>query len=108
MTRGEWLSQCEDELKKLRPHLSSKITTTLALQLTRERASASRGARVPRQDDTKARAGRQAQEVMHRAARSGRYDSSSARISVSRASTATLNTMATIVIARVRCCIPGL
>jgi hypothetical protein len=33
MTRAEWLSQCEDELKKLRPHLSDKITTTLALQL---------------------------------------------------------------------------
>ena len=33
MTRGEWLQQCEDELKKLRPHLTNKITTTLALQL---------------------------------------------------------------------------
>jgi len=33
MTRAEWLQQCEDELKKLRPHLTSKVTTTLALQL---------------------------------------------------------------------------
>ena len=32
-SRAEWLQQCEDELKKLRPHLSDKITTTLALQL---------------------------------------------------------------------------
>lgn len=33
MTRDEWLSQCEDELKKLRPHLSERIATTIALQL---------------------------------------------------------------------------
>jgi len=33
MTRDEWLQQCEDELRKLRPHLSSKLAGTLALQL---------------------------------------------------------------------------
>jgi hypothetical protein len=32
MTRDDWLSQFEDELKKLRPHLSGKIAYTIALQ----------------------------------------------------------------------------
>lgn len=33
MTRAEWLQQCQDELLKLRPHLSSKFATTMAVQL---------------------------------------------------------------------------
>jgi hypothetical protein len=33
MTRDEWLAQCEDELKKLRPHLGERFAKTLALQL---------------------------------------------------------------------------
>jgi hypothetical protein len=37
MTRDEWLQQCEDELRKLRPHLSSKFATTIALQLYSEK-----------------------------------------------------------------------
>jgi hypothetical protein len=32
MTRGDWLSQFEDELKKLRQHLSSVIAGMLAQQ----------------------------------------------------------------------------
>ena len=32
MTRTEWLQQFEDELQKLRPHLSGKIAYTIALQ----------------------------------------------------------------------------
>jgi hypothetical protein len=32
MTRDEWLQQFEDELKKLRPHLTDKVAYTLALQ----------------------------------------------------------------------------
>jgi len=31
VTRDDWLSQFEDELKKLRPHLSGKVAHTLAL-----------------------------------------------------------------------------
>ncbi len=37
MTRAEWISQCEDELRKLRPHLTEKIVYTLALQLLDEK-----------------------------------------------------------------------
>ena len=34
LTRDEWISQCVDELRKLRPHLSdSKVAYTLALQV---------------------------------------------------------------------------
>jgi len=33
MTRDEWLSQFEDELKKLRPHVGSRLAGTLALQM---------------------------------------------------------------------------
>ena len=32
MTRHDWLSQFEDELKKLRPHVADRLATTLALQ----------------------------------------------------------------------------
>ncbi|HSB22299.1 MAG TPA: hypothetical protein VLE94_04230 [Burkholderiaceae bacterium] len=32
MTRDEWLSQFEDELKKLRPHVGERLAHTLALQ----------------------------------------------------------------------------
>jgi len=32
MTRDDWLSQFEDELKKLRPHVGQRLATTLALQ----------------------------------------------------------------------------
>lgn len=30
VTRDEWLQQCQDELFKLRPHLSSNFPTTMA------------------------------------------------------------------------------
>ena len=55
------LSQCEDELKKLRPHLSDKIVTTLALRLYAPKEHplvAAREAR--RQDAGKACTGHQA------------------------------------------------
>ena len=32
MTRDDWLSQFEDELKKLRPHVGDRLAGTLALQ----------------------------------------------------------------------------
>jgi hypothetical protein len=32
MNRDEWLSQFEDELKKLRPHAGSRLAGTIALQ----------------------------------------------------------------------------
>ena len=32
MTRDDWLSQVEDELKKLRPHVGDRLAGTLALQ----------------------------------------------------------------------------
>lgn len=32
MTRDEWISQFEDELKKLRPHVGERLATTLALR----------------------------------------------------------------------------
>lgn len=32
MTRDDWLNPFEDELKKLRPHLTSNIAGTIALQ----------------------------------------------------------------------------
>jgi hypothetical protein len=32
VTRDEWLSQFEDELKKLRPHVGDRLAGTLALQ----------------------------------------------------------------------------
>ena len=31
MTRDDWLSQFEDELKKLRPHVGARLAATLAL-----------------------------------------------------------------------------
>ena len=31
MTRDEWLSQFEDELKQLRPHVGDRLARTLAL-----------------------------------------------------------------------------
>ena len=37
MTRDEWLSQFEDELKKLRPHVGARLATTLALQVYDEK-----------------------------------------------------------------------
>jgi len=33
MTRDDWLSQFEDELKKLRQHVGDKLARTMALQL---------------------------------------------------------------------------
>jgi hypothetical protein len=33
MTRDEWLKQFEDEVKKLRPHVGSRLAGTLALQM---------------------------------------------------------------------------
>jgi hypothetical protein len=33
MTRDDWLSQFEDELKKLRPHVGDRLATTLAIQM---------------------------------------------------------------------------
>lgn len=33
MTRDEWLSQFEDELKKLRPHVGDRLAWTLAAQV---------------------------------------------------------------------------
>jgi hypothetical protein len=33
VTRDEWLSQFEDELKKLRPHVGQRLAGTLALQM---------------------------------------------------------------------------
>lgn len=32
MTRDDWISQFEDELKKLRPHVGDRMARTLALQ----------------------------------------------------------------------------
>lgn len=37
MTRSDWLSQFEDELRKLRPHVGDRLATTLALQKCDER-----------------------------------------------------------------------
>ena len=33
MTRDEWLSQFEGELKKLRPHVGQRLAGTLALKM---------------------------------------------------------------------------
>lgn len=37
MTRDGWLQRFEDELKKLRPHLTGKVAYTLALQAYNEK-----------------------------------------------------------------------